>query len=75
MAVQLPSEEIDFFKEHGYLIIRHLLTSAEVENLQQWAQEVHDWTPSSESIFMPYEVCSVLIAGNRLSAELQLKSE
>ena len=59
MAVQLPSEDIEFFKERGYLIIRHLLSEIEVRDLQQWAQEVQDWKPTLESIFMPYEVSSL----------------
>jgi len=75
MAVQLPFEDIEFFKEHGYLIIRHLLSLTEVEDLQQWAQEVHDWKPTPESIFMPYEVCSILSFDNRLFANLQLSNE
>ena len=75
MAVQLASEDIKFFKESGYLIIRHLLSQSEVEHLHQWAQEVHDWKPTPESVFMPYEVCSLLIVENRHSANLQLRSE
>lgn len=61
MAVQLPSEDIEFFKERGYLIVRHLLSQAEVEDLHQWVQEAHDWKPTPQSVFMPYEVCSLLI--------------
>jgi hypothetical protein len=75
MAVQLPSKDIESFKESGYLIIRDLLSPTEVEDLQQWAQEVHDWKPTPESIFMPYEVCSLLVVENRLSVNLKLRSE
>lgn len=75
MAIQLSAEDIEFFQERGYLVIRHLLSPVEVEDLHQWAQEVYDWKPTSESIFMPYEVCSFLIVENRLSSNLQLRSE
>jgi len=75
MEVQLPSKDIEFFKESGYLIVRHLLSPTEVNDLQQWAQEVHDWKLTPESIFMPYEVGSGLIFEDRLSANFQLKSE
>ena len=73
MEVQLPSEDIEFFKKSGYLVLQHLLSPAEVKDLHQWAQEVHDWKPTPESIFMPYEVCSLLIVEKRLFANLQLK--
>lgn len=54
MAV--TGEQKSFFKENGYLVIRDFLSPEEVKSLQTWAQEVHDWQPTTESEFMPYEV-------------------
>lgn len=52
----LSEEQIQFFQEHGYLIIRDFLTSPETRGLQQWAQEVYD-LPRIEGVpWMPYEV-------------------
>lgn len=53
MAV--TQEQKDFLKANGYLIVRDFLNASEVTNLQAWAQEVHDWKPTAESEFMPYE--------------------
>jgi hypothetical protein len=55
-ATMLSSEQVAFFKANGYLIVRNILNDAETKDLQRWAQEVHDWTPTVESQFMPYEV-------------------
>lgn len=52
----LSSEQVAFFKANGYLVVRDILSDAETKDLQRWAQEVHDWTPTAESQFMPYEV-------------------
>jgi hypothetical protein len=58
----MASEEaVEFFKENGYLIVRDLLSKEEVQQLQQWTQEVHDWIPSENSDFMPYEVCRYVL--------------
>ncbi|KAM0256580.1 hypothetical protein ACHAQJ_004867 [Trichoderma viride] len=51
----LSSEQVASFKVNGYLIVRDILNDAETKDLQRWAQEVHDWTPTVESQFMPYE--------------------
>ncbi|KAF3903895.1 hypothetical protein ABW20_dc0109030 [Dactylellina cionopaga] len=51
----LSAEQLTSFGKDGYLIIRHFLSSQEVGDLQKWAQEVHDWNPTAESEFMPYE--------------------
>ncbi|KAL7925980.1 hypothetical protein ACQKWADRAFT_309592 [Trichoderma austrokoningii] len=51
----LSSEQIAFFKRNGYLVVRDILSDSESEESQRWAQEVHDWTPTAESQFMPYE--------------------
>jgi len=52
----IDAEAVEFFKKYGFLIIRNLLSKAETEDLQRWAQEVHDWQPTPDSTFMPYEV-------------------
>lgn len=52
----VTADQLDFFKNNGYLIVRDFLTSSEVEDLQKWTQEVHDWIPEPDSDFMPYEV-------------------
>lgn len=52
----VSTEQLTSFRENGYLIVRDLLTEPEIKSLQQWAQQVHDWEPTAESQFMPYEV-------------------
>ena len=64
MAGSVSSEQIEFFKKNGYIIVRDLLSRSETEQVQKWAQEVHDWSATAESGFMPYEVR--LCAGLRL---------
>ncbi|UKZ74955.1 hypothetical protein TrVFT333_002625 [Trichoderma virens FT-333] len=51
----LSAEQVTFFKENGYLIVRDILNDAETAEVQRWAQEVHDWTPTADSQYMPYE--------------------
>ncbi|CAK7205776.1 hypothetical protein SEUCBS139899_008555 [Sporothrix eucalyptigena] len=53
MAV--TADQKAFFEENGYLIIRDFLSPEQVKDLQRWAQEVHDWKPTTTSEFMPYE--------------------
>jgi hypothetical protein len=61
MTASLSTDQIDYFHEHGYLILRDLLSGEEVDRLKEWAQEVHDWKATPDSIFMPYEVrCNTL---------------
>ena len=55
-STDLSQDEIQFFNDNGYLIIRNLLTPSETKNLQQWAQEVHDLPRTPEVPWMPYEV-------------------
>lgn len=57
MAGKLPQEQIQFFKEHGYLILNDVLSPSEVKDLQIWAQEVHDWPIAPDVAYMPYQVC------------------
>lgn len=52
----VTADQLGFFKNNGYLVVRDFLTSSEVKDLQKWTQEVHDWTPGPDSDFMPYEV-------------------
>jgi hypothetical protein len=60
MAENLTMEQIDAFRKDGYIILPNLLTQGEVRDLQRWAQDVHDWKPTAQSKFMPYEVCLLL---------------
>jgi hypothetical protein len=52
----VSQQDIQFFQKSGYLIVRDLLSSQEVQNLMQWTKEVQDWEPTPDSDFMPYEV-------------------
>ena len=63
MAGSVSLQKIEFFKKNGYIIVRDLLSRSETEQVQKWAQEVHDWPAMPESGFMPYEVrlCAGLI--------------
>ena len=54
MSRPITSEGRDSFDENGYLIIRDLLSPEETKDLQQWAQEVHDWPNDESSPWMPY---------------------
>jgi 2-aminoethylphosphonate dioxygenase len=56
MASPLSKDQIDFFNRNGYLILQKPFTRSDIQNLQNWAQEVHDWKATAESKFMPYEV-------------------
>jgi hypothetical protein len=60
MAKSLSADQIESFKENGYIILQDLLTQSEVLDLKSWAQEVHDWEPAAQSKFMPYEVRTLL---------------
>jgi len=55
MAPSLSQDQLEFFHKYGYIILRNLLTPSETEDLKKWAQEVYDWKPEPDSIFMPYE--------------------
>lgn len=52
----LSHEQCQFFREHGYLVLRDVLSPAETTDLKCWAQEVHDWPTNKDSPWMPYEV-------------------
>ena len=56
----LSKEQVASYHKNGYLVVRDLLAETEVKDLQGWAQEVHDWEPTADSQFMPYEVRSTL---------------
>lgn len=49
-------EQKRFFENNGYLIVRDFLSRDEIDSLQSWAQEVHDYVPDETSDIMPYEV-------------------
>lgn len=52
----VSGNDVSFFKNNGYLIVRDFLSSEEIRDLQSWAQDVHDYKPTETSDFMPYEV-------------------
>lgn len=52
----VTDDQISFFKKNGYLIVRDLLQTSQVKDLQSWAEEVRNWKPTEDSEFMPYEV-------------------
>ncbi len=54
MAYNIGEQDKAFFAEHGYLIIRDLLSPEETSQLQTSAQEVHDWPNDESSPWMPY---------------------
>ncbi|KIX09543.1 uncharacterized protein Z518_00623 [Rhinocladiella mackenziei CBS 650.93] len=53
--MSLSPEQRQFFRDHGYLILRDVLSKEETKDLQRWAQEVHDWPTNENSPWMPYE--------------------
>jgi hypothetical protein len=55
----ISTTEKQSFERNGYLIIHDLLTEDETENLQRWAQEVHDWPNDESSPWMPYAEINV----------------
>lgn len=54
MSRPLSTDDKASFQRNGYLIIRDLLSPSETEDLQDWAQEVHDWPTDEDSPWMPY---------------------
>lgn len=52
----VTAEQLQFFKEKGYLLIRNYFNPAETTLLQQWSQEVHDLPRTPDVPWMPYEV-------------------
>ena len=52
---RLTSEQLGFFQEKGYLILRDVMSKEDTINLQRWAQEVHDLPRTAETPWMPYE--------------------
>lgn len=52
----VSANDVSFFKDNGYLIVRDFLSAEEIRDLQAWAQDVHDYKPTETSDFMPYEV-------------------
>ena len=52
----LSHEQTQLFHEHGYLIVRDVLSAEETSDLRRWSQEVHDWPTDEDSPWMPYEV-------------------
>lgn len=53
--IMLSEDQLSFFKEKGYLIMKDVLDDSEVSDLQQWSQEVHDLPRTQDATYMPYE--------------------
>ncbi|KAB8416348.1 hypothetical protein FH972_024868 [Carpinus fangiana] len=51
----LSGDQVDFYNEHGYLVLRNMLTHSETSELKEWAQEVHDMPATQDCPWMPYE--------------------
>lgn len=51
----LSAEQLQSFRERGYLLVRGFFTSQESELLRQWAQEVHDLPCTPNVPWMPYQ--------------------
>lgn len=51
----LSQDQLSFFQEKGYLILRDILNKTEVKDLQKWSQEVHDLPQIKNATYMPYE--------------------
>lgn len=55
MEYHISPDQKSFFDNKGYLILRDILNSNEVLDLQYWSQEVHDLPRTAETPWMPYE--------------------
>jgi hypothetical protein len=51
----LSSEQLQSFRDRGYLLVRGFFTAKESELLRQWAQEVHDLPCTPDVLWMPYQ--------------------
>ena len=55
-STELSQDQVQFFADNGFIILKNALTPSEMIKLQEWAQEVHDLPRTSEVPWMPYEV-------------------
>ncbi|KAJ5114175.1 Phytanoyl-CoA dioxygenase [Penicillium angulare] len=60
----LTPEDLESFRENGYLLVKAFFTEPEAKTLQKWAQEVHDLPRTPSVPWMPYE--EVNGSGNRV---------
>ncbi|PLN78604.1 PhyH-domain-containing protein [Aspergillus taichungensis] len=51
----LTKDQIQFYNEKGYLLLRNFFDGPETDRLQQWTQEVHDFPRTADAPYMPYE--------------------
>ena len=51
----LSPEQKAFFDQNGYLILRDIMSSSEIQDLQHWSHEVHDLPRTDDVPWMPYE--------------------
>ena len=56
ISSELSQDQIRFFVDNGFIVLRDVFTLSETKELQEWAQEVHDLPRTSEVPWMPYEV-------------------
>ena len=54
-TIMLSQDQLTFFQEKGYLILRDIMSRDEVADLQKWSQEVHDLPRARDATYMPYE--------------------
>jgi len=52
---ELTEEQLQFFANKGYLILRDILSPSQTKDLQQWAQQIYDLPRTPEVPWMPYE--------------------
>lgn len=55
-TTELTQDQIRFFVDNGFIVLKNIFTPSETQELQKWAQEVHDLPRTSEVPWMPYEV-------------------
>lgn len=51
----ISDEQMEFFEQKGYLIIRDGLSTVEILQLKTWVQEVHDLPRTIDCPYIPYE--------------------
>ncbi|KAL2050109.1 hypothetical protein ABVK25_009612 [Lepraria finkii] len=62
--VELDQDQVRFYANNGYVVLRNILSPPEIKELQNWAQEVHDLPRTPDVLWMPYE--EVNSSGNRV---------
>ena len=55
-SVELDQDQVRFYANNGFVVLRNILSPPEIKELQNWAQEVHDLPRTPDVLWMPYEV-------------------